>query len=220
MKPRVTFMDCDGVIFDVNAAKLRAFDQAVSEFPRAARDRLMAHHAQAGGVSRYDRFRWFFTEVVEVDDVNAAVEKAVERFGAITRRAYDDLKPRPEALRFAERMGGAESVHVVSGSDQNELRAIFDDHGITDRFASVLGSPKRKAEHFEEVLAARGVAPSEAVMVGDGAGDFRAAKKVGVRFVFLGEMTTWTDWRDAIDDSVLVAHTWSDLQKSSLTDLS
>lgn len=204
-------MDCDGVIFDVNEAKHRAFAAAVDAYPAEAREQLVAHQAQTGGVSRYDRFRWFFTEVVAVQDVDAAVDEAVTRFSAITRRAYDELSPHPEALRFAERRGGAESVYVVSGSDQSELRAIFEEHGIRERFAAVLGSPKRKAEHFRQVLVQRGVNPRDALMIGDGSGDWKAAREVGIPFVFLREMSTWTTWEGAIDESVRVADTWSAL---------
>jgi phosphoglycolate phosphatase-like HAD superfamily hydrolase len=213
-------MDCDGVIFDVNAAKLRAFDEALADYPDEARARLLAHHAQSGGVSRYDKLRWFFTEVHPVDDVGGAVAEAARRFGAITERAYDRLTARPEALLFAERMGGARSVYVVSGSDERELRQIFREHHLDDRFAAVLGSPKRKAEHFEEVLARHGVAARDAIMVGDGRGDYDAARAVGVPFVLLREMSTWSEWQSDIEDdvpgvrgvpAVVVADTWAEL---------
>lgn len=211
MQPALTFMDCDGVIFDVNALKHDAFDAALAEYPRAARQRLLAYHAESGGVSRYDKLRWFFSEVHAVPDVEAAVADAARRFAAITSRAYDRLVARPEALAFAERMGGARSVYVVSGSDEAELRQIFVEHGLTERFAAVLGSPKRKAAHFADVLAARGVAPNAAIMVGDGRGDYEAARAVGMRFVLLREMSTWQGWRDDIGADVVVADTWAEL---------
>ena len=215
------FFDCDGIIFDVNPAKSAAFDYAVADYPAEARRALVAYHRQSGGISRYAKLRKFFSEMCPVDDVDDAVERALERFGAFSRGAYDDLTPRPEALRFAAAVGAAERGYVVSGSDQAELRGVFERQGITGHFVEILGSPTDKPTHLARVMGERQVAAERALFIGDGRGDFDCADKLGVWFVFLAEMSDWVDGREVVRAAqprfsargvgAAVAETWDEL---------
>jgi len=218
------FFDCDGVIFDVNPAKSAAFDHAVAAYPAPAREALVAYHQQSGGISRYAKLRRFFTEMCPVDDVESAIADALERFGAFSRRAYEDLAPRDEALRFATAVGARQRGWVVSGSDQAELRGVFDRKGIADRFADVLGSPTDKPTHLRRVMAERGIPTQRALFIGDGRGDFDCADELGLWFVFLAEMSDWANGRQVVSAAqerfaargidAFVAETWDDLLAS------
>ncbi len=129
------------------------------------------------------------------------MERALERFGAFSRRAYDDLAPRPEALEFAAAVGARERGYVVSGADHEELRGIFERKGIADRFVAVLGSPDDKPTHVRRVLNERGAEASRALFIGDGRGDFECADDVGLWFVFLAEMSDWVDGRQVVAEA-------------------
>jgi phosphoglycolate phosphatase-like HAD superfamily hydrolase len=207
----IVFMDCDGVIFDVNAHKVRAFSEALARYPEPARNELVAFHREHGGMSRYDKFRHFFREIHPVDDQEQAMAEALERFGVISERGYQELEPRSEALVFSDRMGG--NVHVVSGADEVELRRVFDVKGIRNRFASVLGSPCSKRKHMATVLYERFCPANHALMVGDGRSDFEAAQALGVPFVFLREMSLWASADAALRDApdAFIAESWSEL---------
>jgi len=208
----VTFMDCDGIIFDVNRLKARAFVDALDDYPLAARQRFAAYQRDQGGVSRYVKFRHFFEKIHPVEHVEESVQAALSFFAARSQAAYRTLVPRPEALRFAERMGGASHCYVVSGSDHDELRAQFDHHQIRQHFADVLGSPVTKPEHVSRLLAERRVDPRDALFVGDGRADWDAARGAGMPFVFLQEMSEWAGAAATLDDTdAIVATTWNEL---------
>ena len=192
------FFDCDGIIFDVNPAKSAAFDYAVAGYPADARRALVSYHQQTGGISRYAKLRRFFTEMCPVDDVDGAVAHALERFGEFSRRAYDPLVPREEALELAAAVGAAERGYVVSGSDQTELRDVFEAKGIADRFADILGSPTDKPTHLTRVMTDEAVPPTRSLFIGDGRGDFDCAEELGLWFVFLAEMSDWVDGRQVV----------------------
>jgi phosphoglycolate phosphatase-like HAD superfamily hydrolase len=209
----LTFLDCDGVIFDVNAAKTRAFVDALADYPDEPRQALATYHQEHGGLSRYAKFEYFFRELHPVDDVPKATEAALQRFAELSVQGYAELAPRAEALEFAEQMGGTRSVHVVSGSDQAELRRVFDGHGIRQCFAEVLGSPTHKREHMKRLLDEQGVHARSALMVGDGRTDFESARALGVPFVYLAEMSEWRAAARMLDGASLVrtADSWSSL---------
>ena len=209
-------MDCDGIIFDVNAAKTEAFVQAVADYPVEARQALARHHEAHGGLSRYAKFRHFFSTIHPVDDPEPHVARALARFGAITSRAYDALTPRREALAVCDALGGPRRVFVVSGSDQRELRSVFRDHGIAERFAAVLGSPTEKRQHMASILGERAIDGGLALMVGDGRTDFEAARELNIPFVFLAEMSEWSEARALLAAAVeqrraFIADHWATL---------
>lgn len=189
---KVVFMDCDGIIFDTNRSKCDAFRYALADYPTDAVEALVAHHMASGGISRYVKFKHFFATMHPVADPGAALAKALERFGAFSEEAYAALKPRPESLRFAAHFGGRDAVHVISGSDGDELRRVFDSQGLSDRFGSVCGSPETKVTHATRILEAAGATAANALFIGDGGGDWDAARAIGLPFIFLAEMSEWS----------------------------
>ncbi|MEQ9498731.1 MAG: HAD hydrolase-like protein [Deltaproteobacteria bacterium] len=208
----VVFMDCDGVLFDSNAMKSDAIAAAVAGYPPGDVTRLVELHLDQGGISRHAKLRRFFTEIHPVDDVEAALAEALDKFGAHSKRAYAALDPIPAALDFVEALRGC-SVNVVSGTDQAELREVFAAKGLMARFADVLGSPTTKPVHLRRVLDAAGVAAARAVMIGDGRGDFQAAREVGMPFVFLAAYSDWASAAVALEGepNVYVARDWAEL---------
>ncbi len=208
---RAVFMDCDGVIFASNAAKAAVFTTVLAAYPPDAVARLQALLHVEGGISRYVILRRFFTEIHIVADVESAIEQALRAFGTASRAVYRDLQPLPEALEFAARRGGPQWVTVVSGSDQEELRAVFDEHGIAHQFRDVLGSPTTKPVHMRAVLQALG--RGDGIMIGDGKADFEAAQALDIDFVFLAAHSDWTDATTALRGAprTRIVQTWAEL---------
>ena len=87
---------------------------------------------------------------------------------------------------------------MVSGSDQTELRDVFEAKGIADRFADILGSPTDKPTHLTRVMTDEAVPPTRSLFIGDGRGDFDCAEELGLWFVFLAEMSDWVDGRQVV----------------------
>lgn len=210
----LVFMDCDGVIYDTNRLKCDAYVHALDTYPRALVDELVRYHRATGGVSRYLKIERFFRELHPVDDVEAHARRALERFGEFCERGYERMRPRPEALAFAELLDGPARVHVVSGSDEAELRRVFEAAGVRHRFAQIWGSPVGKKAHLARIAADAEVPLARCLFVGDGWGDWDAAQALGVPFVYLSEMSEWDDGKATIARAgarVAEAPTWEAL---------
>ena len=187
----LVFMDCDGVIYDTNALKCDAFRYALEDYPKAVVETLVAYHQATGGVSRYLKLERFFREMLPVAEPEGAMRRALLRFADFCEHGYERMRPRSEALAFAGAMGGADRVHVVSGSDEGELRKVFEAAQVRDRFAEIHGSPVGKRAHLLRICAERGVELGRCLFVGDGWGDWDTATALEVPFVFLSEMSEW-----------------------------
>jgi hypothetical protein len=145
------------------------------------------------------------------------VQAASERFGQLSRAAYDDVEPIAAALELA-RATGAERCHVVSGATQVEMQSVFASKSIAGLFASIQGSPRPKLELVKSVLAARGCAPQQALLIGDGSMDFRVCRELDMQFVYLAEYSEWTGAVAALDGAprVSVASKWAELTRALL----
>lgn len=163
-------------------------------------------------MSRFAKLQHFFTQIAPHPDVAGQVERAARRFGEYSRAAYDECEPLAPALRAAE-VAGAGRCHVVSGAAQTELESVFAAHGIAARFASVLGSPRPKQELVTLVLVEQGCPPERALLIGDGAMDFRVCQALGIHFVYLAEHSEWLGAREQLAQAepVSVAETWQEL---------
>lgn len=212
----LVFMDCDGVIYDTNRLKCDAYRYALVDYPRPIVEDLVTYHRATGGVSRYLKIERFFREMHPVPDPDGAARAALERFSAFCERGYERMRPRPEALAFAATCGGPARVHVVSGSDEAELRRVFDAADLRHRFVEVHGSPVGKKVHLARIAAQARVPLERCLFVGDGWGDWDAATALGVPFVFLAEMSEWDEGhatleRAAPDLLVSEAASWDEL---------
>lgn len=210
-RPDVLFMDCDGVIFDSNLAKCRAFEIALADYPEDAVAELVRWHRASGGISRFVKLRRFFRELCPVDDPEAHEAAALALFSAASVAAYRELAPRPEALAFARAFGGPERVYVVSGGAEVELAQVFADAGIAGCFAGIKGSPVTKDVHMATLLEHHGLPAERALLIGDGRGDWEAAEALGVPFIYLAEMSEWRAAPELLGPDVAVAARWADL---------
>ena len=206
------FLDCDGVIFDSNAFKLRACLAVLAEYPEPAVAEMARFWSANGGMSRQRKFDHFFRDLHPVTDVAAHVSAAVERFGTLSRAAFVDTTPIPEALLVA-RDAGPERSFVVSGADQAELRDIFAEKGLNRLFPAVFGSPTAKLDHVARILQERNCPAERALFVGDGGGDFEVSQRLGLPFVFLAQYSDWDGAREALAgaEQAIGVDTWTDL---------
>ncbi len=204
--------DCDGIVFDSNGFKQQAMQHALFDRSPVER-RAMAEYWRAhGGQSRFAKFRHFFTQIAPVEDIEASVAVAVERFGGFSRAAYDHVRPLPEALRLSRAVGPAR-CYVASGAAQDELEEVFASKGLSGHFARVLGSPTPKLELVRGVLEEGGYAPERTVLIGDGAIDFRVCQELHLHFVFVARFSEWQGALEQLEgaEPVSWAEDWQEL---------
>ncbi len=183
-KLQAIFWDFDGVLMNSNKVRDLGFLEVLKEFPKDQVDALMLFHQQNGGLSRYVKFRYFFEEIRGESINDEAVLVWAERFSILMKQLLTDpnllIK---ETMDFVQRYGQKIPMHVVSGSDQGELRYLCRSMGIDHYFKSIHGSPKPKTQWVRELIKEYDYAPSSCILIGDSINDFEAAKDNGLEFM-------------------------------------
>ena len=121
--------DCDGVILDSNRLKSRAYAKALPGEPTKLVNAFVDYHKKNGGISRYEKFLYYFSELKNIPNAEKEIHIALRRFSSIVKKYLLECDYVPGVLEFiheANSMGIP--LFVVSGSDEKELIDILIDY--------------------------------------------------------------------------------------------
>ena len=138
------FFDCDGVILDSNKIKTNAFYQTVKIYGDKVAHEMVDYHVKNGGISRYNKFEYLFTNILKRDIVPSELNYLLNAF---SKEIKQGLLACPMAEGIEElRIKTQDTIwFVVSGGDQAELREVFKIRGMDILFnGGIFGSPDTK----------------------------------------------------------------------------
>jgi phosphoglycolate phosphatase-like HAD superfamily hydrolase len=181
---KVILWDFDGVLLESNSVRGDGFMEVLKAFPPEQLDVLMDFHNINGGLSRYVKFRYFFENIrgEEISDIQ--VQEYVEKFSKIMRCQLSDIKRLiAETNDFVKKIHKNFIMHIVSGSDQEELRYLCKILGIDEYFKSIQGSPVHKNDLVRNLIQQYEFDLSEYVLIGDSINDYDAAIYNNIKFI-------------------------------------
>lgn len=181
--PKGIVFDFDGVILQSVDIKTRAFEALFAGEAPESVARILAYHLANGGISRYEKFRHAYREILR-RPLSADEEKALgDRFNALVEQAVSVCPWVPGAREFLAARHAQLPLFVASGTPQVELRRIVERRGLSGFFRGVYGTPDKKDAILRKVAAELACAPAELLMIGDAGNDYDAARAVGAAFV-------------------------------------
>jgi HAD superfamily hydrolase (TIGR01549 family) len=189
--------DCDGVILNSNHVKTNAFYQAAISYGESAAKTLVDYHIQNGGISRYRKFEYFLEHIVRQESDQKDLDFLLKRYSEIT---WEGLLRSEITQDLLELKSNSENIrwHIVSGSDQRELRKLFEARNLTDFFdGGIFGSPHTKEEILLREIKVGNI-QLPAVFIGDSRYDYDAARQSGLEFIFVSGWTEMRNYRDFV----------------------
>jgi len=183
--------DCDGVILDSNKFKSNAFAEALPNEPPDLVAEFVQYHKQNGGISRYEKFRYYFEEMKKQVEAEAEIDKALNNFAAIVSEGLLKCNYIPGVVEIIrELFNFNKQLFVVSGSDEKELIQVFRQRGIDHYFENIYGSPDNKVKNTRKVISSIS-ATKNGLFFGVSKSDYIASKTFGLDFVFVKEFSEW-----------------------------
>lgn len=178
MSQKITtiFWDFDGVLMNSNAVRDKGFELVLADYPKNQVQQLMEFHQANGGLSRYVKFRYFFEEVRGEKVTDEEVQVWANKFSEImlANLINEDLLIK-ETNDFVKANYQNYKMHIVSGSDGNELRKICKGVGIDKYFKTIEGSPTPKNQLVSNLLDKYQYDKEDTCLIGDSFNDYEAA---------------------------------------------
>lgn len=185
--------DNDGVIMDSNAAKTDAFSKALEGEEKVLIDEFIDYHKANGGVSRFEKIKYFYSNIKKEKNYAKLVQESLERYAFYSKQALLSADLIPGVEEFLKLLKNHHKiVHVVSGSDQEELIEIYEDRNLTQYFTQINGSPKIKSDILKKIIEdSKIIFP--AVYFGDAMLDYSTAKKFNLDFIYISSKSEWDE---------------------------
>lgn len=175
--------DFDGVILDSMSIRGEGFKEVLSDYSKQQVEELLKYHRKNGGLSRYVKFRYFITEILGETLDEGTVQGFAQSYSKLMRRELISKKRIiTSVLDFIKRNQGFFKMHIVSGSDGEELRFLCDKLGISQYFESIEGSPTPKTELVSKILIKYAYNKEKTCLIGDSINDYDAANANHIEF--------------------------------------
>lgn len=182
LKYKVIIFDFDGVLAESVDVKTKAFACLFADYGKEVVQKVVDYHLKNGGVSRYEKFKYYYKEILKEPLSNEKLNELGERFSQLV---VDEVVKAPEvkgANKFLERYYKDLCFYVVSGTPEEELKQIINKRNMQKYFLGVYGSPAKKGELIQNILKDNGYKKIEVMVTGDSITDYEAAKNAGVNF--------------------------------------
>jgi HAD superfamily hydrolase (TIGR01509 family) len=179
---KVVIYDCDGVILDSIESNYIFYNRVMEYLGRAPLDREDLQARQVLHTYSFNNVMEYFFAGDVCRDKAFAFAKTIH---------YRDLMPfmQMEAgfIDALNRLRGHTSLAICTNR-ATSMEMIIEDFGLSGYFecvmtASQVDNPKPHPEPLLKVLDYFGVAPREALFIGDGSVDMQSAKAAGVPFI-------------------------------------
>lgn len=175
--------DFDGVILDSMPIRDSGFRNIFSDYSDEVVEKLLEYHHKNGGLSRYVKIRYFYEKILKLNISDNEVNKIAEKFSIIMKKELTHKKYLiRDTLEFLEKNYQQYNLHIVSGSDENELRYLCQELDVSQYFISIYGSPTHKNNLVENILNEKKYQLNETILIGDSINDYEAAKINDIEF--------------------------------------
>lgn len=180
---KVIFFDFDGVILDSMPIRDYGFRKIFEGYPIELVEKLISYHQLNGGLSRFHKIKYFYNELLKKDISDERIVEYANSFSKIMKEQLTNKKYLiSQTVNFIEKNYKHYNLHIVSGSEQNELRYLCEKLGIAKYFITIEGSPTPKNDLVKNRLEIENYNLDEVILIGDSINDYEAANINGLKF--------------------------------------
>lgn len=183
MKIKNIFFDFDGVIAESVNVKTRAFYQMYEKFGKDIAEKVVAHHKSHGGMSRFEKFKLYHKNFLNIDLTEDQIHDLASRFSGLVKQGVIDAPEVPGVRDFLEKYHRIMNFWIISGTPTDEIRDIVKQKNMGHFFKECFGSPRKKNDWVKELMKQYHLQKTATVFVGDAKSDYQAALDNEIGFI-------------------------------------
>lgn len=183
MPVKAILFDFDGVILDSLDVKTQAFYDMYLPYGEEIARKAADYHLAHGGVSRFEKFRYYHREFLGREIDEAEVDRLADQFSELVFQRVVNAKEVAGIRQFLDDHHADYRCWIITGTPTAEILQIARATGFDRYFVDIYGSPEKKDYWTGKILQEEGLHPDEVVFVGDATTDYDAAMKHRLRFI-------------------------------------
>ena len=169
------FFDFDGVIAESVSAKTDAFEEMYLPYGNDIAAKVVEYHKLHGGVSRYEKFKYFHKEFLNEEINQEKVNELASQFSNMVLNKVIDSEEVIGANNFIKKYHSKYQFWVITGTPTWEIELIVEKRNLRDFFIGVHGSPKNKRYWTEYLIEKHNLSRDQTIFLGDATTDMDAA---------------------------------------------
>jgi len=144
---------------------------------------VVEHHLSHGGVSRFDKFKYYHKEYLNISLDEGGIQELAKKF---SNRVIDKVVNAPYmagAFEFISNNYKKYDMFISTATPTDEIIEILNRKKLTKFFKGIKGSPESKVDHVRQIISENNYLNNETVFIGDSDSDQEAANKNGIPFI-------------------------------------
>jgi len=178
------FFDFDGVIVDSVNIKTKAFAKLFELYGDEVVKKVIDYHLKNGGVSRYDKFRYYYKNFLKKEISEEELKFLDKQFSEVV---YQEILKAPYIEGVIDFLNicleNKKIMFIISATPQKEIRKIVNNKSLKKYFKDVVGSPATKKENLCFLFKKYNIDYNRSVYFGDSSSDKDAAKDKNILFL-------------------------------------
>lgn len=175
--------DFDGVIMNSEEIRIKGFVYALRNYAEDDINRFLQYHKINGGLSRYNKFQYFFDTILGVEAVSDEIGQLCKDYTEIMLKDLNDkdllIK---DSIDFIVKNANVKDMILVSASDETELHHLCEKLEINHHFSMILGSPTPKNKNLSNLIRTKRINPEKSIYIGDSINDKEASEENSIKF--------------------------------------
>lgn len=183
-KYKFFFFDFDGVIADSLDVKTQAFGKLFKDYGKDVVKKVIDYHMDNGGVSRYEKFRYYYRNILNKEITQEIIDELDRKFSEIVAEKVASAPFIEGVMDFIRKLNERKKeCFIISATPQKEIKDIARLRRIDGLFKEIVGSPAKKKENLKKLLKKYNINQNEAVYFGDARSDYEAAAENDIDFI-------------------------------------
>ena len=174
VKYRTVLWDFDGVIKDSVLIKGEAYKKTFEKFGPNISNRVLNHHIDNGGVSRFKKIPLYLSWTGELIN-KEKISFYLEEFSKNSISLVIECKPIPGAFQMVKFMS-LNSVNIlITATPKKDIDKILQEISLKNYFKKIYGAEADKYDAIKEVLTKSSNKINDFIFIGDSEIDVKAA---------------------------------------------
>ena len=180
---KAIIFDFDGTIADTVDIKTQAFAELYKPYGKDIEKSVVKYHLSYGGVSRFDKFKYFHKEFLNIELSESEIQDLAKKFSKLVTDKVVNAPYITGAFEFISKNYNEFDMFISTATPTNEITEILLRKKLQKYFLKVFGSPESKFEHVKKIISDSNYTLDETVFIGDSSLDKEAADQNDILFI-------------------------------------